>query len=93
MLRRLIAATFLVAVMLPWCIPCTPREVRAADAARGGVATGSVDEVRAVLRVRCVACHGALAQQAGLRVDTTAALLAGGDDGAVVAPGDPAASR
>ena len=84
MLRRVVAATRLLALVLPWCIAVAPREVRAA---------GSVDEVRAVLRGRCVACHGALAQQAGLRVDTTAALLAGGDGGAVVTPGDPAASR
>ena len=40
---------------------------------------------------RCFACHGALAQQAGLRVDTAAGLLAGGDAGPVVVPGDPAA--
>ena len=43
-------------------------------------------EVKPVLARRCVACHGALKQQAGLRLDTAAALLKGGDAGPSIEP-------
>jgi len=45
-------------------------------------------QVRPLLKARCVACHGALKQSAGLRLDTAAALLRGGDSGAAVVAGD-----
>lgn len=48
--------------------------------------------VRHVLKERCYACHGALKQEGGLRLDTVALMLKGGDNGAVVVPGDPQAS-
>ncbi|MBM4004074.1 MAG: hypothetical protein FJ295_12440 [Planctomycetes bacterium] len=38
-------------------------------------------DVKPLLKVRCYACHGALKQQAGLRLDTAALLLRGGDVG------------
>lgn len=56
---------------------------------------GNVDYVRQVkpiLRQRCYACHGALKQEAGLRLDTAAAVRKGGENGAVIAIGKPAAS-
>jgi len=49
-------------------------------------------QVRGVLRERCLACHGALRQEAGLRLDTAELIRRGGDSGAGVVPGDPAAS-
>ncbi len=49
------------------------------------------DGLKKVFADRCFACHGSLAQQAGLRVDTAAALVAGGASGQVVVPGDPEA--
>ncbi len=49
-------------------------------------------DVKAVLRERCFACHGALKHEAGLRVDTVVALRKGGDSGAAIEPGDAAAS-
>jgi hypothetical protein len=49
-------------------------------------------DVRPLLRSRCGACHGSLAQRSGLRLDTRAAILAGGDGGAAVVPGDVASS-
>ncbi len=67
------------------CAAITGRPVSAADAATW---SGSLKKVFAD---RCFACHGALAQQGGLRLDTVASLLAGGDAGPVVVPGDPAA--
>ncbi|MFM9067293.1 MAG: DUF1549 domain-containing protein, partial [Planctomycetota bacterium] len=49
-------------------------------------------DVKPLLQARCFACHGALKQKAGLRLDTGAAMLKGGDAGAVVIPGKPADS-
>jgi len=51
-----------------------------------------VRDVKTTLKSRCYACHGALKQEAGLRVDSVAGLLAGGDSGPAVSPGDPEGS-
>ena len=48
--------------------------------------------VRPVLAERCLKCHGPEKQSAGLRVDSREALLAGGENGPALAPGDPANS-
>ncbi|MCC7333693.1 MAG: DUF1553 domain-containing protein [Pirellulaceae bacterium] len=47
-------------------------------------------KVRPLLVEHCYACHSARAEklQAGLRLDSRAALLQGGDSGAAIAPGD-----
>ena len=44
-------------------------------------------EVRPVLATRCQACHGPTKQKGGLRLDSRAAALAGGDTGPAVVPG------
>ncbi|HRF02690.1 MAG TPA: PSD1 and planctomycete cytochrome C domain-containing protein [Pirellulaceae bacterium] len=44
--------------------------------------------VKPLLAERCFACHGALKQEGGLRVDTAASMLEGG----VIDPGDPSES-
>jgi Protein of unknown function (DUF1553)/Protein of unknown function (DUF1549)/Planctomycete cytochrome C len=51
--------------------------------------------VRPVLAEHCFKCHGAdpAKIKGGLRVDSRAALVRGGDSGAVLVPGDPAKSR
>ena len=49
-------------------------------------------QIKPVLTARCVACHGALKQEAGLRLDTRALAIKGGESGAVIAPGDAEAS-
>ena len=46
-------------------------------------------DVKPLLKHKCYACHGALKQQAGLRLDTAVSLIAGGDSGAAVTPGRP----
>ena len=46
-------------------------------------------DVLPILRARCVECHGPDAQESGLRVDSRQALLAGGDFGPSVVPGEP----
>ncbi len=50
-------------------------------------------KVRPVLAEQCYGCHGTKSQFASLRLDSRPALLKGGDKGAVLVPGDPAASR
>jgi hypothetical protein len=45
--------------------------------------------VRPVLAERCFKCHGEAKQKGGLRLDSAASLLAGGDLGPVIVPGKP----
>ncbi len=49
-------------------------------------------QIKPVLLARCAACHGALKQEAGLRIDTAAAMIRGGDSGPAIHAGDVAAS-
>ena len=65
---------------------------RAADAAIDAPAGDGIDfeqDVLPILRARCVECHGPDAEESGLRVDSRQALLAGGDVGPAVVPGEP----
>jgi hypothetical protein len=50
-------------------------------------------DVRPILKERCFACHGALQQQASLRVDSLASLQLGGDSGAAIDRQSPESSR
>ncbi len=57
---------------------------------RGSGASEPVDygrQVKPLLNARCYACHGALKQKAGLRLDTGASIRRGGDGGPAVVPG------
>ena len=44
-------------------------------------------QVKPLLAARCYTCHGALKQQANLRLDTAASAVKGGDSGAAVSAG------
>jgi mono/diheme cytochrome c family protein len=58
-------------------------------------APGAVDPVREILPIfeqACYACHGPKQQMGGLRLDSKAAALAGGQSGKVILPGDSANS-
>src|SRR5690242_20064125 len=44
-------------------------------------------DVKPVLAAHCYACHGALQQKGGLRLDTAKLVRDGGDSGPVVVPG------
>ncbi len=46
----------------------------------------------AFFEARCTTCHGHAKHKGGLRLDSYSALLAGGDDGPALVPGDPGAS-
>ena len=48
--------------------------------------------IKPVFKERCYACHGALKQEGGLRLDTAAAVLQGGESGAAIKRDEPAAS-
>src|SRR5438128_211116 len=51
-------------------------------------------DVKPILQQRCYACHGALKQKAGLRLDTAVAARKGSEGGgAVIEPGKPQESR
>lgn len=46
-------------------------------------------EVRAILDASCVSCHGPAKAKGGLRLDSPAAITAGGKTGPVIAPREP----
>ncbi len=48
-----------------------------------------VRDVKPILQHKCYACHGALKQQSGLRLDTAKLMRTGGDSGPVIVPGKP----
>ena len=49
-------------------------------------------KIRPLLSERCFECHSHKKQKGGLRLDSRAALLKGGDSGAAIVPGDAGAS-
>ena len=51
-----------------------------------------IRDIKPLLEQKCYACHGALKQQAELRVDTAAALIQGGDSGPTVTAANPGES-
>ena len=51
-----------------------------------------VRSVKPILAARCYACHGALKQKNGLRLDTAALMKQGGDAGPAIVPGQSGAS-
>ena len=50
-------------------------------------------EVRPILVENCYECHGPKKQKSGLRLDSRAFILKGGEVGAAVVPGQPEQSR
>lgn len=49
-------------------------------------------DIKPLLAANCYACHGALKQEGGLRVDTSDAIKLGGDTGVAIKPTDSAES-
>jgi cytochrome c553 len=82
-----------------WLLPLTPLLAGAAPPAarkpRPLTAAEAAFErhVRPVLLARCAGCHGPKKRMGGLRLDTRAGLRQGGDNGPVIQPGNPGASR
>lgn len=50
-------------------------------------------QIKPILQQRCYACHGALKQKAGLRLDTARTAIKGSDAGPVIIGGKPEESR
>jgi hypothetical protein len=73
-----------------WTLLATPPAAPAADPQPTAEARDFFEKsVRPLLAAHCFECHGPKKQRAGLRLDSRAALLAGGDTGPAVVPGDP----
>jgi hypothetical protein len=49
-------------------------------------------DIKPILQANCAACHGAVRQKAGLRLDAGPLILKGSKNGPVVVPGNPAGS-
>jgi hypothetical protein len=58
-----------------------------AGPASGAEKTDYLRDVKPILSRRCYACHGALKQKSGLRLDTASAIRRGGESGPAVEPG------
>jgi uncharacterized membrane protein len=67
-----------------------PSASAASDAAYVGSAYSR--RIHPILDAKCVACHGASKEQAGLRLDFYELLMKGGKDGAVITPRNPESS-
>jgi mono/diheme cytochrome c family protein len=66
----------------------SPTDLASAD-------NGDVDylqQIKPIFHERCTACHGALKQEAGLRLDTATLAIKGGDSGPTITPGNAASS-
>jgi hypothetical protein len=91
MSRRL---PLLVAAALAWTSGLPDRLVRGEEGKPDGEVRAFFEgKVRPILESHCYNCHGPAKQKAGLRVDSRAAMMRGGESGRVLEPGDPAASR
>src|SRR5262245_64927892 len=89
-MRFILPAT--VVCWLAWAL--APLAVMA-QSSNGENAAGPVDylkQIKPLLRERCYACHGPLKQRAGLRLDTAALAMKGGDSGPAVKAGGVAGS-
>ena len=64
----------------------------AAEATSGGNEKLFEGQIRPLLLEKCVKCHGDAKSESGLRLDSRAALMQGGDSGPAIVPGDPAKS-
>ncbi|MGL4461816.1 MAG: PSD1 and planctomycete cytochrome C domain-containing protein, partial [Planctomycetia bacterium] len=80
----------LVAALVVW-LGAAPAPA-AVDEAKHAAEQFFERKVRPVLLQHCTKCHGPDKQQGGLRLDSLAGLLAGGDAGPALVPGDPAKS-
>jgi mono/diheme cytochrome c family protein len=66
--------------------------VFSASPASAGDRIDYLRQIKPIFASRCFACHGALKQEAGLRLDAAFEIRAGGDSGAAIVPGKNAES-
>jgi uncharacterized membrane protein len=72
-----------------WLGMNAPAPVRQPGPPTGPAATLYAARIQPILQKSCVSCHGPAKVRGGLRLDTYAALMAGGEDGPVVLPWRP----
>jgi len=80
------------AIVLAAACGCAMTGIAAAEKAAAPREAAYTTRLRPLLAERCFSCHGALAQEAGLRLDTAALMIEGGDSGPAVVKGSPEAS-
>src|SRR5262245_34604104 len=86
----MIARRVLAAVILLIALDAVPPFVLAAEAEPTAEAIEHFEKaVRPLLAAKCWSCHGSEKQKASLRLDSSAAIRAGGDSGPAALPGDP----
>jgi mono/diheme cytochrome c family protein len=77
----------------PGCLAATVLAMMAIPCAAGDPQATSDDlfeiHARPLLVTHCIHCHGEAKQEAGLNLATRAGILAGGDSGPAVVPGEP----
>ena len=86
-------STRLSAVARLWLLPCMSICAIANCSAVQGDEVDYLRDVKALLKERCFACHGALKQESDLRLDTVASMLNGGASGPVIVAGAHADSE
>ena len=72
-------------------VEASPAEQATGDESSPGEVSFA-SQVLPIFEDNCTRCHGSNRQSGDQRLDSYAALMAGGEDGAVVAPGQPDAS-
>ena len=75
---------------LAWAVLTGCMSALAAEAPR---AVDFERDIRPIFAAHCHQCHGPKQSQGGLRLHEGRAALEGGDSGAAIVPGDPAASE
>ena len=60
-----------------------------AQPAKPRIPVDYVQDIKTIFAKHCTSCHGPKKQQNGLRLDTAAAAIAGGDSGPAIVPGKP----
>lgn len=88
----LVGVVALIAVIGLLILPTAGQAARADDGRSTGDDEAFERRVRPILAGVCFRCHGGAKTSGGLRVDSRAALLEGGDSGPAIVPGDPDAS-
>ncbi len=73
--------------------PLTAQPTPEATAAAGGPTVGYVEDIQPLFERSCSACHNAAAKTLGLQTTAFAPLMAGSQNGPVVVPGNPDASK
>jgi cytochrome c553 len=76
-----------------WLLCLTPSAAPAADARPQAAEEFFEKSVRPLLAANCFECHGPDKKRGGLRLDSRAAALKGGDTGPALVPGKPEESR